>query len=75
MDIHCPHCGEPWDMDELHYLGLTFNTAWKRFQREGCALFGSRCNDSSADPRIAALYDALGNDPDGCAALLEDLNL
>ena len=23
MDINCPHCGEPWDMDSIHDIELT----------------------------------------------------
>ena len=40
MDIYCPLCGEPWDMDELHEVEDTdFDTARKRFRRDGCVVF------------------------------------
>lgn len=45
MDLHCRHCGEPWDHDELHYLGeytgedMSYKQAVKRFLALGCKAF------------------------------------
>lgn len=40
MDIHCKHCGEPWDHDELHYVeGKTYKQAGKLFAQYGCGAF------------------------------------
>ena len=51
-DIYCPHCGEPWDLYELHdvpsvspHIGkgvLTFNQAAKMFPLYGCGLWSGR---------------------------------
>ena len=77
MDIYCPLCGEPWDMDELHEVEDTdFDTARKRFRREGCAVFASSHNkpaDSETAEKSAVLFDLLGDDIDGIASLMEDL--
>lgn len=77
MDIYCPLCGEPWDMDELHEVEDTdFETARKRFRRDGCAVFGSTHNrpaDTDTAEKSALLFDLLGDDIDGIASLMEDL--
>ena len=47
MDIHCRHCGEPWDHDELHSGmdheritdKLTYEQASKLFAKYGCGAF------------------------------------
>jgi len=54
MDIHCPVCAEPWDMDELHDVpGLTFEAARRRFAKEGCRVFGSEHNSPGDADRAA----------------------
>jgi len=74
MDLRCPECGEPWDMDELHDVpGLSFQDAWRTFKRIGCAVFGTKCGSGASDPRVRAVYDVLGDDVDGAAAEVEDL--
>ena len=77
MDIYCPRCGEPWDMDELHEVeDEDFETARRRFTREGCAVFGARHNrqpDRETAEKSALLFDLLGDDIDGIASLMEDL--
>lgn len=116
MDIRCRFCGEPWDMDELHYVDARdlkaldyskipfrveartvvdlgtgypeeareeaypmFDFAYAAFRKHGCLVFGpsSSCMEArkgeGADPRIGTTLDALGNDADGAAAVLEDL--
>lgn len=77
MDLICPVCGEPWDMDELHEIeGVPFARAYAQFRTRGCEVFDSRHNpegNSAAASASAALMDLLGDDADGAAALLEDL--
>ena len=41
MDIHCRHCGEPWDHDELHDIeGASYKDAVQLFLKHGCGAFG-----------------------------------
>ena len=46
MDIYCVRCGEPWDMDELHYraeeVAGTFATVRDEFYSRGCEALGGR---------------------------------
>lgn len=81
MDLLCPKCGELWDNDSIHEEakadGETYRTLLPRFQREGCAIFGTRHNAvqlRGAD-EARALYELLGDDADGAAAMLEDYGL
>ena len=43
MDVRCKHCGEPWDIYEMHDVakacGVTFDTVRKTFYAYGCATF------------------------------------
>ncbi|MGZ3472791.1 MAG: hypothetical protein ACXVA6_22775 [Isosphaeraceae bacterium] len=77
MDIYCPVCGEPWDLDELHAVpGTAFEAARRRFAAEGCGVFGTRHNsavDSDKAAKSAVLHELLGDDIDGIASLMEDL--
>jgi hypothetical protein len=80
MDIRCPICGEPWDMDELHDNdeGLSYTEAAAVFRTEGCgAVFGGTCkptNRATSDT-LAAIYDLMGDDMDGCASMIEDAEM
>lgn len=44
-DIYCRHCGEPWDIYELHDMVdaddivLTFRAAAEQFSKYGCGAF------------------------------------
>lgn len=75
MDIYCPICGEPLDTYELHEIeGMTYAEARKAFYREGCTGVGFTHNaNTTASPEIGVLYELLGDDVDGAAAMLEDL--
>lgn len=80
MDIKCKKCGEPWDIDTLHDVAeddrRTFNDVRQDFQSRGCEALGGKCNsETHAHPAIGALYDILGDDIDGAAAMFEDFNL
>lgn len=48
MDIYCVRCGEPWDMDELHYRAEEIDSTFARVRDEfyglGCEAMGAaRC--------------------------------
>jgi len=79
MDVICRKCGEPWDVDSFHDVaednGTTWDDASREFRRSGCAVFGITCSEDRSDATAAAeaIYDLLGDDMDGAAALLEDM--
>lgn len=88
MDIRCPKCGEPWEHDCLHEVvtdGMypNYDAAAKAFRKDGCVALGSTHNEPSTEEdavwglrpqdAAAALYDILGDDMDGAAAMLEDM--
>lgn len=83
MDIYCTKCGEPFDMDELHELiaegkAKTYSEARKLFQAKGCEAFGTshgELNDKETAEASAMLFDMLGDDVDGIAAMMEDFGL
>jgi hypothetical protein len=82
-------CNEPWDNDTLHEVaeetGKTYEEVAAQFRRIGCeALWNSKHNVTEEEQRdshhgltageaAAALYDILGDDMDGVAAMLEDM--
>lgn len=73
MDIYCPTCGEPWDIDSLHEVDdKTYEQARKGFYRDGCEVFGTSHGEGSADPVIQAAMDLMGSDVDGLATTLDD---
>ena len=40
LDLQCPHCGEPWDNDELHGSPfLSYTEAFAKFKAYGCGAF------------------------------------
>ena len=84
MDLTCPVCGEPWDLDSVYHendSGLPPEEAARLFRTKGCgAIFdGVDCRrpENTAErgrlENISELYALLGDDVDGAAALLEDL--
>ena len=81
MDIYCPVCGEPCEIDTLHdaaqETGKTFAEIRDTFQTEGCAtaIPGFTCTPNKHPERAAMaamLADLLGDDIDGIAAAFED---
>ncbi len=47
MDINCPVCGEPWDMDELHDdPSKTWEKATKEFAIRGMRVFDTSDNEN-----------------------------
>lgn len=80
MDIYCPVCSEPMDVLELHtFTGDTaadFDDARRIFFSDGCGtLYNSPCakNRTLRSEATLALVDVMGDDVDGIAAMLEDL--
>jgi len=78
MDIICPKCSEPMDLDELHYMGVPFDEARRIFFEKGCNWLynGKECaptyGDNEVGEKSAVLYELLGDDIDGIASMLED---
>ncbi len=79
MDIFCPKCAEPVELDYLHTVAddndTTFDVELGRFQTLGCEAIGASHNpnrDTGRASAAAAMYDLLGDDIDGAAAMLED---
>ncbi len=80
------HGGTPWrDPDGTYHQDVYdkfFKPVLHQFQREGCKVFGTSHNDPvfdevgpsglTASETAAVLYDLLGDDMDGAAAMLED---
>ena len=60
-DIHCKHCGEPWDHDFLHEIDyMTYDNAGHAFAIYGCGFrHGVRCTSPMVDPDAATLSAAL----------------
>lgn len=82
MDIYCPKCAEPVEIDYLHDIadehGTTFTKVLHRFQSYGCKAIDAKCNprkDHGRASAAAALYDLLGDDIDGAASMLEDFEM
>lgn len=83
MDINCPKCGEPWELDAFHDVAddkdITFSEAVSDFRAGGCSSTGWTQCSSRVEGRAramagasAALFDLLGDDVDGIASMLED---
>lgn len=110
MDVYCPTCGEPWDMDCLHeetraqmdandypaygapgysetVYAECFREVQRDFQTTGCkaleVAYGEQnhCKPKPKTDRLdvagaaAAMYELLGDDMDGAAAMLEDFEM
>jgi hypothetical protein len=89
VDLYCRICGEPWAIDSLHDaaedLQKSFKDVSREFRSKGCEALGlpacagppSEATDSTYGLRpqeaASALYDLLGDDVDGAAAMLEDM--
>jgi hypothetical protein len=87
MDLYCARCGEPVDNDEFHdraeEVGSTYREVSRDFRSRGCAAIGARCSEPSTEvdrsygltrqAAAGAMYDLLGDDMDGAAAMLDDL--
>lgn len=79
MDIYCPKCGEPWEMDSLHDLiedGCEdYHKAVSLFRNKGCEAFGCGHNVTPMETTALAselMFDILGDDVDGIASMMDD---
>jgi hypothetical protein len=86
MDIKCPRCTEPWDMDCLHDAGAqvhkSFDFMRKLFTRYGCAAIEeadngviteeATCEQTDKGRTLGVLMELAGDDIDGYAADVED---
>ena len=91
MDLYCTRCGEPWDNDCIHdevaervESGETadYRTVLREFQSSGCVAFRvaygqGKCERTGSQRAAVAevMYDLLGDDADGAAAMMEDFGL
>jgi len=76
MDIYCPKCGEPYDLDFIQH-DMTVLERRAFWSRKGCSESCKKTDIAEKDrPECAAatavLLDVLGSDVDGIAAMLED---
>jgi hypothetical protein len=76
MDIYCPKCSEPVDTDYFHDIAESTDSTWievsRAFQQIGCEALGDSHGEGESNPYASALYDLLGDDVDGAAAMMED---
>jgi len=57
-DINCRHCGEPWDIYELHDFPVSFKKAAAIFAKHGCGLFNAEEDPKSATRCTNTVFDS-----------------
>ncbi len=80
MDLYCTRCGEPWDNDTFHEVAeeqdKTYTEVMRDFQQRGCVATGwvRECapSPSMRTAVMDAMFDLLGDDVDGAAAMMAD---
>lgn len=76
MDLYCSTCSEPVDNDYFHDVaaetGRTYSEVASDFRNRGCEALGDSHGEGAPNPYASALYDLLGDDMDGAAAMMED---
>lgn len=79
MDLYCLRCGEPWDNDTFHDAAeeqdLSYDEVAARFRQKGCvAITEVECKRRTSKRTLlaSAMYDMMGDDMDGSAAMFED---
>ena len=88
MDIYCPRCGEPMELDYIHDVvadriaagdtTATYDTVAADYRVRGCPAVDGRCNESTTrtgDTAASVVFDLLGDDMDGAAAMMEDMDM
>ena len=75
MDLYCQNCGEPYELDYV-YNDMTVDEKKKFLSGNGCDC----CNGMPVKNKpfraeaMSVLQDILGDDVDGIASELDDLN-
>lgn len=85
MDIKCPKCAEPWEVDTIHdYVdahGSDFDTQYKLFRTKGCGVafvkWSVKCEpvDSEQTHILAEMADMFGDDVDAYASFVDEFRL
>ena len=81
MDIMCPKCGEPFDLDDLDWLAESKDATTEElratFFRDGCESMLSNRRKTCKRDRLSSvrfdLAELMGSDIDGYASLMEEL--
>ena len=73
-DIYCPRCGEPWDVDSVQHA-FTPEERERFWSGQGCpCCFGEEVKERPFRAEaMSVIADVLGDDIDGMAAEMEDL--
>ena len=76
MDVYCPRCGEPYDIDHVQH-DMTREERRDFWAGRGCSESCKKTDIAEKDRPMravatAVLRDVLGSDVDGIAAELED---
>jgi hypothetical protein len=76
LDINCPRCGEPWELDYVNHE-MSARERQALLRGEGCS---RECrarppSDSPQATAATAVLELLADDLDGAAAMLEDFGL
>lgn len=73
MDIYCPRCGEPWELDYVNHE-MTRTERADLLAGRGCSreCRNGPAQDSRRSMIAASVLEACGDDLDGAAALMED---
>lgn len=61
-------------MNQDEYEKNYYNPKKRDFFVNGCSAFGGRCSGSAANPLIGMIYAELGDDLDGLAIEMEDMD-
>lgn len=79
QDVHCPKCGDPCEIDYFHDVaddnGTTFRKVQQDFALRGCVAIDMACNpkgDTFKGMVSSAMFDLMGDDVDGVAAMMDD---
>ena len=75
MDIYCKRCGEPWGLYGVEHGDMTDEERRRFWRGEGCpSCYGKLVEKPPFRGQLtAALHEALGDDLDGLASELEDV--
>ncbi len=82
MDVMCPRCGEPFDLDDLEWLTEQQQTTSEElratFFRDGCESMLSNGKKTCKRDRLSStrfdLAELMGSDIDGYSSLMEEVN-